>query len=584
VNDKRKARNRKIPSETITTDILIVGGGTAGCLAAVEVRERAPELEVLIVEKADIERSGCLAAGVNALNAYLNPGETPESFVEHVRKEAMGLVREDLAKSMAKEINPTVQRVEEWGLSIKKDAKGRYQNRGRWGIKIDGESIKPVLAKRVLESGAKVLNRVTAIDFITKNGKVIGAYALGVRDGKFYVIKAKATIVATGGAAGLYKPNNDGEARHKMWYCPFDTGAGYAMGIRAGAEMTSFEMRFIALRVKDTIAPTGTLAIGFGANAVNARGEQYMGKYKNWGGHSAPTPIRIWAAVKEMKEGRGPCVMDTTHLGEKEVEKLKESYLNMYPSLVLYWVANNSDPSKEPVEICGTEPYVVGGHCQAGYWIKEDRSTSLQGLFAAGDVAGGAPYKFVTGCWAEGVIAARAAIEHAKEGSIEEPAPGQVKEEEKRSYAPLRRYEAGESGVTPQEVEARLQKVMNEYAGGISTYYEMNEGGLLQARKKLSELREQLKYLVAKDWHELMLAHEVIDRVDVARVLVEHLLYRKETRWPVYQSRLDYPARDDKNWRKFVNSKVEDGRIVIIERPYEKLAPGDYSLPQVEIK
>lgn len=576
---------QKSSSEIIETDILIIGGGTAGCMAAVEAKEQDPELEVVIVEKADIERSGCLAAGVNALNAHINPGETPESFVKHVRREAIGVVREDLVKTMAEEINPAVQRVETWGMQIKKSENGEYRTRGRWGVKIDGESLKPVLAKKVRESKVNVLNHVTAVDLMKEDEEIVGAYGFGLRDGEFYVIKAKATIITTGGAAGLYKPNNTGLAHHKMWYCPFNTGAGYAMGIRAGAEMTSFEMRFIALRTKDAIAPTGTLAIGFGADKINARGEPYMQKYGDWGGHDAPTPIRVWATVKEMKEGRGPCVMDTTNLNEEEVDELKESYLNMYPGLILYWAANNLNPGEEPIEICGTEPYVVGGHCQAGYWINEDRSTTLPGLFAAGDVAGGAPYKFVTGCWAEGVIAARSAAEYIeKKDSIEEPTQEQIQKVKERTYAPLERHESGKGGVTPQEVEARLQKIMDEYAGGISTYYEMNEGGLTQARKKLAKLKEQLKYLIARDPHELMLAHDVIDRIDVAQVLVEHLLYRKETRWPVYQSRLDYPARDDDNWRKFVNSRVENGEITMIERPYEKLVEGDYSLPQEAIK
>ncbi|MFQ5975342.1 MAG: adenylyl-sulfate reductase subunit alpha [Candidatus Hydrothermarchaeales archaeon] len=559
--------------EEITTDILIIGGGAAGCLAAVEAKEKDPGLDVTIMEKAHIDRSGCLAAGINAINAYINPGETPESFVEHVRKDALGLIREDLVKGIAEELNNAVEKVEKWGLPILKDKDDRPVPRGRWNIKINGEALKPIIAEGARRSGARIINRVVATNLLTKKDRVVGAAGLGVRDGKFYIIKAKATIIATGGASGIYKPNNDGTAHHKIWYSPFNTGAGYAMGIRAGAEMTSFEMRFIALRTKDAIAPTGTLALGFGAPQLNALGEDFMEeKYKEYGGNRAPTAIRVYGPTKEMKEGRGPCYLDTTHLKESDVKDLKEAYLDMYPLQVLHWSANNIDPSKEPIEVQGTEPYIVGGHCQAGYWVTPRRETTLKGLYAAGDVAGGSPYKFASGCFAEGIIAARAAAEYVKNKQDTDPDAEQIENEKRRVYAPLRRHENKVDGVTPKEMEERLQKVMDEYAGGVRTYYEMTDQSLKIAQRQLEGLRKQEKYLIAKDNHELMLAHEVKDRIDVAEVLVQHLKYRKETRWPGFQTRPDYPKRDDKNWLKFVNSKrnPETGNLEVFTRPYEQ--------------
>lgn len=570
--------------EVIETDILIIGGGTAGCLAAVEAIEKDPDVNVVIMEKGHIDRSGCLAAGMNAINAYLNPGETPESFVKHVRADALGLIREDLVYSVAKELNNVVKKVESWGLPILKDEKGQYQPRGRWNIKINGESLKPIIADAARKAGARIINRVVATNLIMDGERVIGAMGLGVRDGKFYVIKAKATIIATGGAAGIYRPNNPGSAHHKMWYPPFNTGAGYAMGIRAGAEMTSFEMRFIALRTKDVISPTGTLALGFGAPQVNAKGEQFMKtKFAHYGGESAPTPIRVYAPTKEVKEGRGPCYMDTTHLTEEQVKNLKAAFLDMYPGIVLYWSANNIDPSKEPVEIQGTEPYVMGGHCQAGYWIDVDRKSTVPGLWAAGDVAGGSPYKFVSGCWAEGVLAARSAVEEIKKlGDMDADVSALIDAEQERVFAPMKRHQEVGEGVTADEMEERMQKVMDEYAGGVSVFYEMNEERLVVALKHIKRMKDQIEYMVADDLHNLMKAHEVIDRLDVSEVLVKHLIHRKETRWPGYQTRLDYPERDDYNWLKFVNSKLntETGEVEVVERPYEQIIPGDRYLPR----
>ncbi|MHB8171841.1 MAG: adenylyl-sulfate reductase subunit alpha [Thermincolia bacterium] len=549
---------KHINKVVINTDLLIIGGGTAGCYAAVVAKEADPSIDVTVMEKAHIERSGCLAAGINAINAYLNPGETPETFLEYVKKDSSGLVRDDLVYSIAQGLNEVTRKVESWGLPILKDEEGNYVARGKRSIRINGERFKPIIARAALQSGARILNRVAATNYIVVDNRVVGAYGLGVRDGQVYIIKAKAVICATGGAAGIYRPNNDGSARHKMWYSPFNTGAGYAMGIRAGAEMTGFEMRFIALRVKDTIAPTGTLAQGVRAPQINAKGEKYLQK---WG--KATTPQRLQATLEENQAGRGPCYLDTSHLTPQQAHSLKEAYLNMCPGMVLAWADHGVEPDK-PLEIGGSEPYIVGGHTQSGYWVDVNRRTTLTGLYAAGDVAGGSPKKYVTGCFVEGELAARAALEYIKGVELTAPAPQEEETEIGRVFAPL----LAEQGFWPEELEEALQKLMDEYAGGIGSGYLLNEDKLLVAREKLATLKEQTSKLAACDSHELVLAHEVIDRIDVARVLVEHLLYRKETRWPCYQTRTDFPNRDDENWLKFVNSvydPVSDG-ISMVER------------------
>ncbi|MDA8233471.1 MAG: adenylyl-sulfate reductase subunit alpha [Clostridia bacterium] len=548
----------KISKVVIDTDLLIIGGGAAGCYAAVVAKETNPSIDVTIMEKAHIERSGCLAAGINAINAYLNPGETSETFLEYVKKDSSGLVRDDLVYTIAEGLNEVTRKVESWGLPILKDEEGNYVARGKRSIRINGERFKPIIARAALQSGTRILNRVAATNYIVVDNRVVGAYGLGVRDGKFYIIRAKGVICATGGAAGIYRPNNDGSASHKMWYSPFNTGTGYAMGIRAGAEMTGFEMRFIALRVKDTIAPTGTLAQGVSAPQINAKGEKYL---QRWG--KATTPQRLQATLEENQAGRGPCYLDTSHLTPQQANSLKEAYLNMCPGMVLAWADYGVEPNK-PLEIGGSEPYIVGGHTQSGYWVDIHRRTTLAGLYAAGDVAGGSPKKYVTGCFVEGKLAAQAALEYIKGVELTGPSPEEAEMEIRRVFAPLR----VEQGFLPTELEEALQKLMDEYAGGIGSGYLLNEEKLLIAREKLVALKEQAHQLTARDSHDLVLAHEVIDRIDVARVLVEHLLHRKETRWPCYQTRTDFPQRDDENWLKFVNSvydPVNDG-IRMVER------------------
>lgn len=571
--------HRNIETQEYSADLLIIGGGTSGCLAAVEAREKNPNIKIVIMEKAHIDRSGCLAAGMNAINAYINPKESVESFVRYVRADSCGLIREDLVASMAELFEYCVKKVEKWGLPVLSDENGNYLPRGRWNIKINGESLKPIIAKAAKDSGATILNWTVGTSFITRGKKVIGATGFNIRTGKFVVVKAKTTLIATGGAAGIYKPNNAHDAQHKTWYSPFNTGTGYAMGIRAGAEMTSLEMRYVALRTKDAIAPTGTIALGANAPQVNSQGEQFMKtKYGHLGGEGAPTPYRAYAPIMEMKEGRGPVYLDTTHISSEQAKQLKAAYLDMYPSQVLYWAANNIDPSKEPVEVQTTEPYVVGGHCQGGYWIDKNRQSTLENLYAAGDVAGGAPFKFVSGCWAEAVIAARdiaGRIGTIDDIKLSDNENKWVEAEKQRVFAPFETDPNPISSVGDYDMEVRLQKIMDEYAGGASCYYEMNEKKLLKARALLAQLPEQFKYLRASDNHELMKVHETIDRVWVAQALVEHMLFRQETRWPSYHTRVDYPQRDDDNWLCFANSAYESGKFNMYKRPYTQVVDGD---------
>jgi len=546
------------------TDILIIGGGAAGSFAAVMAKENVPHLDVTIIEKAHIERSGCLAAGINAINAYLNSGETPESYLEYVKNDSDGLVRDDLVYSIGKGLNRVTEIVEQWGLPIKKDANGNYLARGPRSIKINGEKFKPLLADKVMKSNVEVLNRTIATNYIVNEGKVLGCFAFNVREGIFYVIKAGAVICATGGAAGIYRPNNSGNARHKMWYSPFNTGAGYAMGIRAGAEMTALEMRFVALRVKDVLAPTGSFAFA-GAKQLNKDGEEYLKKYDN-----TNTSMRLYATVQEEKNGCGPCYLDLSNISKEKGDELRQSLLGMCPGIVLQWEEQGVDSSQIKVEIEGTEPYIVGGHCQAGYWVDIDRKTSLKGLYAAGDVAGGAPKKYVTGAFVEGDIAVVNAIKYIQQ----DQKPGNIlsiliEEEYERVIKPL----SVKNGSSVEELENRLQEIMEKYAGGKSTYYELEKGKLLKARNLLKNLQNDLEQIKAETYHQLMLGHEVIDRVDVARLLVEHLLYREETRWPGYQTRIDHPQRK-KEWLKFINSRLNTctGEIEILEREY---VPGE---------
>lgn len=535
-----------------TSDVLVIGGGAAGLFAAIRLSELNPEIKICIVEKADIRRSGCLAAGVNALNAYIGKNHTPEDYVDYAIKDAHGIARRDLLLTMSQRLNHVTKTIERLGLVIEKDSEGNYVERGWRNIKINGENIKPILADAVQRfQNVKIFNHVNITDFFRDGDKILGAYGFSTRKKILYGFTAKVTLISTGGASRIYLPNHAGGSRHQMWYSPFNTGAGYAMGIRAGAEMTTFEMRFIALRCKDTIAPTGTLAQGVGAAQINSRGEFYQKSYGN------TTSERVFAVTSENLSGRAPCYLKTVGISAEQEKFLYEAYLNMSPAQTLRWIETKAPPRNFNVEICGTEPYIVGGHTAAGYWVDAFRQTTLKNLYAAGDVAGGCPQKYVTGAFAEAEIVAEKIFETLEE--IEMPAQVDFDASE------FEKFFENDSAVTIDDLEVAMQTTMDEYAGGLTQNYRFNERQLNLAAKNIERIEKLSEKLHAADMYDLLKIYELRERLTVAKVLIEHLRARRETRWAGFAQNLDYPNRDEA-LNLFVNSITTDGKTKIIFR------------------
>lgn len=322
--------------------------------------------------------------------------------------------------------------------------------------------------------------------------------------------------------------------------------------------MTTFEMRFIALRCKDTIAPTGTIAQGVGAKQINSLGEVYEDKY------GLTTSQRVYGTVMENIQGRGPCYLKTEGISDEQSESLKKAYLNMAPSQTLKWVESGKKPNEANVEIEGTEPYIVGGHTASGYWVDTERRTTIDGLYAAGDVAGGCPQKYVTGAMVEGEIAANAIVKELNDGSYPDSYESDAELDKK-----IEEYNKVLSNENPvystEALEEAMQKVMDAYAGGIGSHYQFNEKQLKLAKEKIENIKKLAENASASDMHELMFVYELRERLDVCLVLIEHLKARQETRWHSFAENLDYPETSDE-WLKYVNSKSVNGKTEIIMR------------------
>jgi adenylylsulfate reductase subunit A len=617
---------------TIDTDLLICGGGMAACGAAVEASYWAKQhgLKVTLVDKAAMDRSGAVAMGLSAINQYvdLNSGNnTLKDYVDYVRNDLMGITREDLVASIARHVDSTVHLFEKWGLPIWKDKDGNYVHEGRWQLMINGESYKVIVAeaaKNALKAAnGQYFERVFITHPLVQDGKCVGAIGFSVRENKVYVFRAKATLVAMGGAVHVFKPRSTGEGFGRSWYPPFNSGASAFFTIYGGAEMTCQEVRFIPVRFKDAYGPVGAWFLLFKAMATNARGGNYMqenaaelDKWEPYGKvKPAPANIRNWLMMLDVMDGKAPIYMQTAAAikkiadstpDEKEAKKkLKEleaeaweDFLDMTISQAILWAATNVEPDKKPSEIMACDPYFIGSHSGAsGAWVSgpEDlqtpatkseyfwgypHMTTVSGMFAAGDASGASSHKFSSGSHAEGRIAAKAAISYI----VDHPAAPKVDQKmvddlKAEILQPLATYETFKGATTDPDINPnyirskqfmyRLQKIMDEYAGGVSSQFKTSDKLLEKGMELLAYLKEDAKHLAAENLHELMRCWENVHRMYQADAHMRSILFREETRWPGYYFRADKPTMDNKNWLAFCNCTYnkDTGEWTMIKRP-----------------
>jgi adenylylsulfate reductase subunit A len=616
----------------VETDLLICGGGMAACGAAVEAAYWAKQhgLKVTVVDKAALDRSGAVAMGLSAINQYvdLNSGNnTLKDYCDYVRNDLMGITREDLVASIARHVDNTVHQFEKWGLPIWKDEEGNYVHEGRWQLMINGESYKIVVAEAaknaLAEAGGEYFERVFITHPLMNGNKCVGDMGFSVRENKLYIFKAKATMGAMGGAVHVFKPRSTGEGFGRSWYPPFNSGASAFFTLYAGAEMTCQEVRFIPVRFKDAYGPVGAWFLLFKSIATNAYGGNYMqenaaelDKWEPYGKvKPRPANIRNWLMMLDVMDGKSPIYMQTADAiqriaDEAEDEraakrKLKEleaeaweDFLDMTISQAILWAATNVEPEKKPSEIMACDPYFIGSHSGAsGAWVSgpEDlqtpetkdeyfwgyaNMTTVDGLFAAGDASGASSHKFSSGSFTEGRIGAKAAIDYVLDHN-EAPVldDGQVESLKAEILKPLDTFEEFKGATTdpdinpnyirPKQYMYRLQKIMDEYAGGVSSQFKTNDKLLEKGLELLGYLKEDAANIAASNLHELMRGWEAVHRMFQAEAHVRSILYREETRWPGYYFRSDKPSIDNENWLAFCNCKYDrnTGEWEMIKRP-----------------
>jgi len=600
----------------VTTDFLIVGGGMAACGAAVEAAYWGKQhgVKVTLVDKASMVRSGAVGMGLSAINQYIGVDKnknTIEDYIKYVKYDLMGVARDDLVANIARHVDGSVHLFDKWGLPFWKDDEGGYINEGRWQLMINGESYKVVVAEAAKNALGmdNIYERVFIIEPLLDGDRIAGCVGFSVRENKFYVFKAKAVLAAMGGAVGVFKPRSTGEGMGRSWYPPFSTGSSAYFTIKAGAEMTCQEVRFVPIRFKDAYGPVGAWFLLFKSRATNAFDEEYMvtrrSELGNWGKYGAVKPIpanlRNYLGMLDLFEGKGPIYMrtdeaianlakkyeDDPKAFKKKMKELEseawEDFLDMTIAQALLWAATNVEPENSSSEIAATEPYFIGSHSGAtGAWVSgpEDLAggteyfwgyanmTTVKGLFAAGDASGASSHKFSSGSHAEGRIAAKAAIKFILDNNTQPNVDAAAVEAMKvETYKPLELFEANKNYSTNVEVNPnyilpkmfmfRLQKLMDEYVGGVSSNFSTNAKALNRAMELLTFLQEDSASLAARDLHELMRVWENKHRIWQAESHVRTVMFREETRWPGYYFRADFPKIDEENWLCFVNTKYD---------------------------
>jgi adenylylsulfate reductase subunit A len=601
----------------VKTDLLILGGGMAACGAAVEAAYWAQKnnVKIALVDKAAMDRSGAVAMGLSAINQYvdLKAGKNSvEDYVNYVKQDLMGIARDDLVASIARHVDSTVHLFEKWGLPIWTDENGEYVHEGRWQLMINGESYKVVVAeaaKNALNAmDAQIFERIFIVGPIIDGDRCAGAVGFSVREEKFYVFNAKATFCAMGGAVHVFKPRSAGEGLGRAWYPPWNSGSSLYFSLMAGAEQTCQEVRFIPVRFKDAYGPVGAWFLLFKSRACNAMGGEYMVERKpeldNWApyGKAKPIPanLRNYLGMLDVMEGKGPIFMETDEAIQKIAAKYKddpkafkkkmkeleseawEDFLDMTISQAILWAGTNVFPEEKHSEIAAAEPYFIGSHSGAsGAWVSgpEDLAppeyfwgytnmSTVKGLFCAGDASGASSHKFSSGSHAEGRIAGKAMVKYCVENAdMPKIDQEQVKMWKEKIFKPLDLFTAEKDKSSDPEINPafirpkmfmfRLQKIMDEYAGGVGANFMTNKAQLDRALELLTWLREDAENLGAEDSHELMRCWENVQRMWQAEAHVRTILFREETRWPGYYFRPDFPKMNESEWKCFANCKYD---------------------------
>ncbi|MEO1351224.1 MAG: fumarate reductase/succinate dehydrogenase flavoprotein subunit [Cyanobacteria bacterium J06635_15] len=547
-------------TQYLKTDFLVVGGGTAGTMAGIKAKQANPESEVLILEKANIRRSGAIAMGMDGVNTAVIPGNsTPEQYTREITIANDGILNQKSVYETGRLGFEVIQELESWGVKFQKDHEGNYDLKqvhrvGKYVLPMpEGKDLKKILARQVKRHKVSVTNRVMATRVMVQNGRVTGAVGFDVRNGDFVVIQAKAVVLCTGACGRLGLPASG--YLYGTYENPTNAGDGYSMAYHAGAELTNIECFQINPLIKDYNGPAcAYVASPFGAYTANAEGHRFI-SCDYWSGQMM---LEVW---KELNSGKGPVHLKMYHLDNDTISEIETIlWANERPSRGRFHEGRGENYRTDGVEMNISEIGLCSGHSASGVWVNERAETTVPGLYAAGDMAS-VPHNYMIGAFVYGRIAGENAMTYVHDLEHLEPDADFLAAEKARIYQPLQRPE----GVPHTQVEYKLRRLVNDYLQPPKSPHKMDIG-----LEKFVAYNNTLNDMGACDPHELMRCMEVHFIRDCAEMAARASLYRKESRWGLYHYRLDYPEKNNDEWFCHVNlKKGKNGEMELFKRAVE---------------
>ncbi len=542
-------------------DIVVIGGGTAGPMAAIKAKEQDKSLRVLLLDKANVKRSGAISMGMDGLNNAIIPGHaTPEQYTKEITIANDGIVNQAAVHAYATHSFETIEQLDRWGVKFEKDETGDYavkkvHHMGAYVLPMpEGHDIKKVLYRQLKRARVEISNRMVCTRLLLDGeGAAAGVMGFDCRSGEFRVIRAKAVILACGAAGRLGLPSSG--YLMGTYENPTNAGDGYAMAYHAGAELANLECFQINPLIKDYNGPACAYVTGpLGGYTANAKGERFI-ECDYWSGQM------MWEFHQELEGGNGPVFLKLDHLAEETIQTIEEIlHSNERPSRGQFHSNRGTDYRQHMVEMHISEIGFCSGHSASGVWVDEKAQTSVKGLYAAGDMAA-VPHNYMLGAFTYGWFAGRNAAQYIVGREFAEIDAAQVERERSRVFAPLHRAH----GLAPAQVEYKLRRMVNDYLQPPKVTKKMEIG-----LARFAEIEQDLAQMKANNPHELMRAMEVAVIRDCAEMAARASLFREESRWGLYHRRVDFPERNDAEWFCHCHlKKGEDGRMTSFKKPVE---------------